>query len=77
MPEPMLGIEVNLVGAKPSTDEFILVMVNGTEGISIPYSYDVTLFQKRSSRTSFRSTSSTPSPPYESTRRTSRTSSAS
>ena len=47
MAESMLSIEVNLAGAKPSSTEFLLVMVNGTEGVSIPYSYDVTLFRPK------------------------------
>jgi hypothetical protein len=48
MAESMLAIEVNLAGAKPSSEVFQLVMVNGTEGVSLPYSYDVTLFRRKS-----------------------------
>lgn len=46
MSAPLMDITVNL-GKGPSRDEFILVKWDGVEGISAPYSYDVTLFRKK------------------------------
>ena len=48
MAESMLAIEVNLAGAKPSTQ------VSARDGerhrrVSLPYSYDVTLFRRKQS----------------------------
>jgi uncharacterized protein involved in type VI secretion and phage assembly len=47
MADPLLSIEVNLAGAGPSRKEFEIGVVNGMEGISIPYSYDVILFRDK------------------------------
>jgi uncharacterized protein involved in type VI secretion and phage assembly len=49
MAAKLLTIGVNIPGKDPaaSRGEFELVMVNGVEGISIPYSYDVRLFRKK------------------------------
>jgi len=52
MAEKLLTIGVNLAGEDQDKkkEEFILVMVNGVEGISMPYSYDVKLFRKKDKR---------------------------
>src|SRR5262245_9612497 len=49
MAEKLLKIGVNLPSGKAAEkqDEFTLVMVNGVEGISIPYAYDLRLFRKK------------------------------
>jgi uncharacterized protein involved in type VI secretion and phage assembly len=45
----LIAIEVNLPGGDASRkrNEFELVMVDGVEGLSMPYKYDVKLFRKR------------------------------